>query len=403
MTHRFLMISGHDFRSPRWANMHFIARELACRGEMRFFSPNFSFVSYFNGDPRLSLMDRANRVENVRGVECFLWKSAWHPVNLRLPMLRRLSASLFRLYRRTAPAILLQWMKESDTIIVESGMPPIFMPMIRQINPHSHKIYLASDLLETIGVDPFVSAELAANIDMFDTVVLPSRRMAKAFSPRAKMVYVPHGLDLDGVKVGPSPYGPGKHAVSVGSMLFDRGLFETAAPLFPDLTFHVIGGGRNAQGLSQPNVKVYGEMPYADTLAYVKHASIGIAPYRAEDVQDYLCDTSMKLMQYEYFGTAAICPTAAVGDHRGRFGYDPANPASIKQAIESALAAGKFAPPPILSWSDVTERILRPQDFPDTAIVLAEKPGCEPLARPQAQRAGTARVGNARRMKLTTE
>jgi len=30
---RFLIISGHDFRTPRWANMHFIARELARRGQ----------------------------------------------------------------------------------------------------------------------------------------------------------------------------------------------------------------------------------------------------------------------------------------------------------------------------------------------------------------------------------
>ena len=35
---RYLIISGHDFRTPRWANMHFIARELAQRGTTRFFS-----------------------------------------------------------------------------------------------------------------------------------------------------------------------------------------------------------------------------------------------------------------------------------------------------------------------------------------------------------------------------
>jgi 2-beta-glucuronyltransferase len=366
---RFLIISGHDFRTPRWANMHFIARELARRGEMRFFSLGFSALSHLNGDARLSLSDRANRVDEFRGVQCYLWKSVWHPINLRLPLLRGLSALLFAAYRRNLPAVFRRWVEESDTIIVESGMPPILMPIIERLNPRARKIYLASDLLDTIGVDPFVSAELEANIDLFDTVVLPSRLMAKSLPPRAKMVFVPHGLDVDGTAIGPSPYARGTHAVSVGSMLFDPTLFEIAAAEFPQVTFHVIGGGRSARGLTQPNVKLYGETPYAETLAYIKHADLGIAPYKAECVQDYLCDTSMKLMQYEYFGVPAICPTAAVGGHAGRFGYVPGDQASIGKAIRAALAAGKFAPPAILSWSEVTDRILRPQDFADTRLV----------------------------------
>jgi 2-beta-glucuronyltransferase len=370
---RFLIISGHDFRTPRWANMHFIARELAKRGHTRFFSLGFSAVSHFNGDPRISLMDRANRVDEFQGVECFLWKAAWHPVNLRFPALRGLSALLFAAYRQGVPEMFERWVKDSDVILVESGMPPILLPMIRALNPRARKIYIASDLLDTIGVDPFVQVELDANIDLFDTVVLPSRRMAKSFPPSAKTAFVPHGLDVDASTIGASPYQGGTHAVSVGSMLFDPTLFEIAAPLFPDVTFHVIGGGRSARALSAPNIRLYGEMPYTETLAYIKCADLGVAPYRTECVQDYLCDTSMKLMQYEYFGVPAICPQAAVGEHPGRFGYAGGDQASIGAAIRAALASGKFAPPAILSWSDVTERILRPQDFPDTAIRQRDK------------------------------
>jgi 2-beta-glucuronyltransferase len=374
---RFLIISGHDFRTPRWANMHFIARELVPRGEVRFFSLGFSAVSHFNGDPRISLLDRANRIEQFQGVECFLWKSAWHPVNLRWPMLRELSAMLFAAYRGGVPDVFRRWVAESDTIIMESGMPPILLATIQAINPRASKIYIASDLLHTIGVDPFVAAELKAHIDDFDAVVLPSRLMAKSFPPRAKMVFVPHGLDVDASAIGASPYAGGAHAVSVGSMLFDASLFELAAPMFPQVTFHVIGGGRSARSLAQPNVKRYGEMPYAQTLAYIKHADFGIAPYQAAGVQEYLCDTSMKLMQYEFFGIPAICPKPAVGTHTGRFGYEPGNAASIGNAICGALDCGKFAPPAILSWSAVTDRILRPQDYADTSIPVHEAAAIE--------------------------
>ena len=109
-------------------------------------------------------------------------------------------------------------------------------------------------------------------------------------------------------------------------------------------------------------------MPFTETLRYIKHARFGIAPYNAEKVEDYLCDTSMKLMQYAYLGIPAVCPRVVVGDHAGRFGYVPGDPDSIGRAVRGALAGGKISPPVILSWSEVTERILSPQDYADTAI-----------------------------------
>ena len=367
---RFLIISGHDFRTPRWANMHFIARELARRGTTRFFSLGCSPLSYLTGDPRLPILARANRIEEFRGVQCYLWKSAWHPVNLDFSVLAELSRLLFMAYRRNVPEVFRRWVESSDVIILESGMPPIFLELIQQLNPKARKIYIASDLLDTIGVDPFVSEELNAHIDLFDTIIVPSRLMAPAFPPRAKLRFVPHGLEVDEGGAGLSPYAGGTNAVSVGSMLFDRSFFDIAAPLFPHVTFHVIGGGRDAK-FAHSNVKTYGEMPYAQTLAYIKHAQFGVAPYKADHVTDYLCDTSMKLMQYAFFGIPAVCPSAAVGDHAGRFGYRPGDQASIGAAVRGALAAGKIAPPPILSWSEVIDRILSPQEYADTRVAQA--------------------------------
>lgn len=359
---QYLIISGHDFRTPRWANMHFIARELAKRGTVRFFSLGFSWLSRFNGDPRMSITDRANRVEEFQGVQCFLWKSAWHPFNLRFGALAGLSRMLFRAYRRHVPAQFRRWVEDSDVIILESGMSPVLMPPIQRLNPRARKIYIASDLLDTIGVAPFVGEELDACIDQFDAVIAPSPLMAPAFPARTKVRVVPHGLDVDEQAIKASPYPGGINAVSVGSMLFDRSFFELAAPQFPQVTFHVIGGGRMAGSLAFPNVKVYGEMPYAETLAYINYANFGIAPYQAEHVQAYLCDTSMKLMQYAYFGIPAVCPTVAVGGHSGRFGYRPGDQASIAEAIRSGLAGGKFEPPAILFWAEVTERIISSQE-----------------------------------------
>jgi 2-beta-glucuronyltransferase len=76
----------------------------------------------------------------------------------------------------------------------------------------------------------------------------------------------------------------------------------------------------------------------------------------------------MKMMQYDFFGLPTVCPTSVVGDHSGRFGYTPGNPESIRAAMALALAAPRQRSRQILSWSEVTDRLLQPQDFADTRL-----------------------------------
>ena len=82
----------------------------------------------------------------------------------------------------------------------------------------------------------------------------------------------------------------------------------------------------------------------------------------------YLAHTSMKLMQYAHLGLPAICPAVVAGEHRGRFGYAADDPGSITQAVRGALSFGRFDRPGFLSWAEVTQRILAPEDFPDTVL-----------------------------------
>src|ERR1700731_5308772 len=104
-----LFISVHDFRSLRKASVHFIAAEMAKRGITRFFSVGLSRLSEYRGDTRSSLSDRANRVEVAAGVECYLWKTAWHPFAMRRQMLAPLESALFHAYRRMTPRVPRQW------------------------------------------------------------------------------------------------------------------------------------------------------------------------------------------------------------------------------------------------------------------------------------------------------
>ena len=359
--HSFLMISGHDYRSPRKANVHFIMRELAKLGQARFFSLGFSRFSKIKKDPRLSLWDQANKAAIHEGVECYLWRSLLHPVNLHHPQLSFIEDLWFKTYTRRAPKILDQWIKEATTIIIESGMGIILFEKIKKLNPDAKVVYLVSDSLETIGCASFLIKELERQAANFDSIKLPSPKLASDFPAQANLIEVPHGLDADILQSNaPSPYREGTHLVSVGSMLFDASFFEIASAAFPDIAFHVIGAGQKAEALKTlPNVKVYDEMPFEDTLPYLKHAQAGIAPYEGDKVAPYLVDTSMKLMQFGALGLPAICPYVAAGNRPGRFGYEPGNKDSITAAINAALECGDFEREPVLSWEEVAQKILQ--------------------------------------------
>lgn len=367
----FLVLSAHDFRSPRKANIHFITSELAKRGPTRFFSLRYSLLSKRTGDPRLSLDSEANKIAVHQGVECYLWKTLIHPFNTRRAWLRPAENLMYRWYSQGNNPVLRQWIREANVIVLESGVAPVFFDLIKQLNPDAQVLYRASDALDTINVAEYVNQAFSRVADQFNVIALPSKALADGIPSQHNLAFVPQGIDHSVAdKADPSPYTtPGIHAVSVGSMLFDPEFFVLAGKRFPDITFHVIGSGQGRHPDYPDNVKVYGEMPYAETLRYIKHAQLGIAPYSSVNLPAYLRDTSMKLIQYAFFELPAICPHFIAGDYSNRFGYEIGNSDSIAAAIERALhPAEPLHTQAVLSWGEVTERLLSPQQFGDTRI-----------------------------------
>lgn len=366
---RYLVLSAHDYRSPRKANIHFITSELAKRGQTRFFSLRYSFLSHRTGDPRLSLDRRANRVEQYGGVDCYLWKTPIHPFNTRRAGLRRLEDLMFRCYVGMASAVLRRWIQESDVVVFESGVAPIFFDLVKRLNPRARTIYIASDDLDTIEVADYVKDAFRRAAPQMTTIRVPSRALMADIPSSKNVVWVPHGIDhkLRDPETA-SPYSDALNAVSVGSMLFDPGFFAEASHRFPNIHFHIIGCGQPEHPSYGPNVTVYDEMPHDETVRYIRHADIGIAPYLSESVPAYLADTSMKLIQYDFFGVPAVCPHAVVGGYASRFGYTPGDGVAIEQAITRAMNAPRESSRRHLSWGEVTDRILEPAEFEDTRV-----------------------------------
>jgi 2-beta-glucuronyltransferase len=367
----FLIISGHDYRSKRRANTHFIADVLAQRGKVNFYSIGFSHLSLIKSDPRAELWAKANVAEEFRGVQCYLERSVVHPFRMGREWLDVPEALWFESYARKPRKQLRDWVAGAQTIIFESGLSVLLAEQVAMANPAAKKIYLASDDLRTIGCSENLSRALDRSAACFDYAVLPSRLLVQAVPANMTKTYVPHGFDKEAF-LGPcvSPFSSPVNAVSVGSMLFDANFFRTACAEFPNVMFHVIGGGRNSAGLASENLVVWPEMPFSETVRYIRHASVGIAAYTANDAPYYLSDTSMKLLQYQYVGLNGVCPFFACGEFPGRFGYAPDNSASIVSALDRALGADRFEPDDslFLDWSDVVDRILSPGEYADTGI-----------------------------------
>lgn len=368
---RFLVISGHDYRSKRKASLHFIADCLARRGKVSFYSPGFSHLSRMAADVRLDLWSHANKVEQSDGVDCYLERTFVHPFNTAQGWLAPMEEFLFRNYAERSRPQLVEWIKQSDTIILESGLPLLFAERIAKTNPAAKMIYLASDDLRTIGCSDYLIDCLRRAAPSFDHAVLPSKQLAATMPPKLRLSYVPHGFNHE-VFQGQttSPYADPVNAVSVGSMLFDDAFFRTACRAFPEVKFHIIGGGRRSLRVTEPNATVLPEMAFHETVPYIVHASVGIAAYDKAATPYYLSDTSMKLAQYAFAGLNSVCPVFAAGGKPGRFGYESSDPSSIVAALRAAFATPRVQhdASEFLSWPEVADRILSPSLFPDTRM-----------------------------------
>jgi 2-beta-glucuronyltransferase len=371
---RVVLISEHDYRTKRRAGFQQIADGIARIGyQVTFISVRYSFLSLLRGDSRNAL--RANRPELRDGVTCYLWRTVFHPFNIKsAPGLAPLTSPLYRLYRQYPNRFVDDAIRSASVIVVESGLSALLLKRARALNKRAKIVYYASDNLDMIGAHRFVQRSLEQSGDAVDYVCLASARMAPQFDwSGGRLFVVPHGINReDFLENAPSPYGGAPlNAVSVGSGLFDSGFFQDVAPAFPEVTFHVIGSGCRAS--FPPNVRLYDEMKFTDTLPFIKHASFGIAPYRSEAAAGYVVDSSLKLMQYEFVGIPAVCPDFVVGGRSSRFGYVPGDGDSSRKAVRAALAArGRVRPwQNFLTWADVAKRILDPQDFADTGLVAA--------------------------------
>ena len=364
-----LIVTGQHFAdAPRKVDLHFMADSLISRGDrVDFLVWRLSPISRFLKDGRYAFAKQhvLNRWQDLgSNLRQFIWFQLFHPMNLKRSFLNRLADPFFTRIGAFLPKAVRRDLGAYSHILVESGPSPLLTPVLRRHAPKAQIVYHAADRLSTIGVPPAAERMLLDNLGLYDRVHILAQALALDFPPDAPLFYLPHGIDkaaFDAATDNPycdGRYGSGKHAVSVGDMLFDADAIDVMAAANPDWMFHLFGAKAEPRQ-ARANIVAHGEQPFERIVPFIKFADLGIAPYRDGARADYLSQSSLKMIQYSYCRLPIVAPQfAAVGrDHV--LGYDPADPGSIRAAF---LKAGTYdrktiATDGVLSWNETVDAL----------------------------------------------
>ncbi|MGE0747647.1 MAG: hypothetical protein AB7K86_20475 [Rhodospirillales bacterium] len=340
---RVVIVTVHYLESKRQADPHFIARAFRRLGwDVLFFTVSLSPLSKLRRDDRMQypIVAEANRIKPVAdGLSSFVWYRPYHPVNLRLPLLNRLSAPLFARYGDGPLHDSRSFLAGADLFVFESTAGIMMVPQLKRLNPRARYVYRVSDDMRVVGNHPVILEAEDAVASEFDLVSLPSRYMLHRFGNLPQAAVHPHGLDKSAFEGDmPNPYEPGTvNAISVGATLFDAEALALAAQSLPELRFHVFSWHRDMP--EAPNIIQHGERPFAEVVPWIRHADVGLALYRWREGAEQFADSSLKIIQYTWCRLPVVAPSfAAAPENANVVGYVPGDRESIRAACERALA-----------------------------------------------------------------
>ncbi|MGE0652096.1 MAG: hypothetical protein AB7P12_10140 [Alphaproteobacteria bacterium] len=361
----------------RKASMVFLAEALAGLGwQTNVVTTQLSRLSVLAGVPRLKNVpeDRRNIwIDLSDRLSAFVWVPLLHPATTRFGLLDRLATPLFQLYPHLLPEAVRRRVRSSQLIIVESCAAVLLLPMLRKLAPAAKFVYRACDPLNTVGMHPMLQAALDRTASQYDLFTAPSRWALEDCGPDVNTCFLPQGIakSLFDVPV-PSPLeGDGPHAIIAGDMMFDYVSVEMMMRNFPNVTFHMFGRMKVERFSAFPNLAYHGEVPFETLRDFMVHADLGIAPYLDHPDDHYLCDSSLKLVQYTYARLPILAPHFCKGGRDHLKGYTPGNEQSIIRAIEEALRVNPqtIDRSTVFDWNEVAETMLAEvNSIPGTSV-----------------------------------
>lgn len=363
-----VLISGHLFESQRRAGFHLIAESLGNVGHnVVFMTAPYSKLfrlkrHYFNDFQVIK-----NRlIPQGRNILSYVHSTPFHISNFRNDILNALTSKFYLIYQAFPfSAQMKEKIAQADVIIFESTPGLFLFDTLKKINARAKFIYRVSDDLELLGAHPSLIGYEERVFPRFDLISVPSRFIYDKIKGkqtggggRLKLQY--HGIDKSLYdREYDSPYQKGGiHAVFIGISRLDYDFLREASVLRKDIMFHIIGPIEPK--VIGPNIKYYGEMPFKETIPYVKHANIGMHTLAYSIGAESFSD-SLKVHQYTYCGLPIIAPTYLRTKRRNSFYYTLDSSKSIERAIDQCLTYSSNSQDlkeQVLTWEQLTNEML---------------------------------------------
>lgn len=366
---RVILISEHYYESKRKAGFHFLAEAYWRAGwEVIFVTSYVSYLSLLRGESRFpkpllrQIRKEAKQLKPVRDRFCsYVWFTPWHPLNFgyfHLGFLNRLSNPWFKHYGSLALGDLEDLLADVTLFIFESTPGLMLFDRFKHAKPEARFVYRVSDDLRMLRRNPVVLEAEERNVPLFDLVSTPSEFLYQRFShlPNASLQY--HGIDKEAYdRPTDTPYRKaGPHCVFVGISLLDLDFLERASRICPEFSFHILGPFTGLP--KRDNVFIYGEIPFEETIPFVKHADVGLHTRSYMPGSESLTD-SLKVHQYTYCQLSIVAPEFLKSSRAHMFYYKPGNDETILTALASALQFDRttIKIDNIVSWDQLAQAL----------------------------------------------
>lgn len=308
---KIVFIASHDAQSLRKIDFHFWADILADHVHNIFFiTVGFSRISDVKKDSRRPAHPYNQLVTIGANYSKFSWIYLFHfclNKNAKNELIRK----FFSLYPYQFPRSAIAELKDAQLFIVESGAGLMLIPRFAKYCQSANFLYSVIDRLQMLDAHPAMLRGESDALPYLNAIRVPAEVMKNDFRSGFSVFHINSGLHKSLFDhTSESPYNEPRNVVSIGDMLFDARSIEIMAQNFQAWSFHLFGKGAKLTK-KLPNVIEYGECSFLELVPFIKHADIGLAPYRNVPNANYLSQSSLKMIQYTYSLLPIVAPDFA--------------------------------------------------------------------------------------------
>lgn len=310
---RAVLLTGHFAQQKRRGSMLWVSDALQRMGwHVTLCTIGYSWLSRLIGDRRLSALDAAPET-GTRDISSSLTAlfgyAPLHPFSTRCRLTDAALTPLQGLTARYWAPRLAAPLAQADLTLIESGAPVLLAPLARRHASRTPMVYRVNDDMRLLGLPESLLTAERNHAPLFDRISTASPLLARRFDGHRNVTLDPMGLDHAGLlQPQPDPYAPRaeREVVCAGTTQFDPQLVACVAEARPNWRIHVLGRLKPSQTVSA--ITHHGEQPFATTLAHIRHADIGLAPYPDTPGIEYQRHHSNRMLLYCHFGLPILAP-----------------------------------------------------------------------------------------------